>query len=118
MRVKRLILTTLAFSLLSGSLFSIDYDATLQSAWADVVERPPSGEITEAALRDTIEWQVFNGPIPKVNSATHYGLRLKWWNRIIKRFGIAIVAKDYSNFLIELKAALAKDQQQPGQSVQ
>ncbi len=91
---------------------AIDYEATPESVWLQKVGALPSFPVTASALRSAIEWCTFGGPVPKVNSATHYGLRLKRWDRLSKHFGFAAIADDYEKFLHELKAELAQTNKQ------
>ncbi len=93
----------------SISAQAIDYDATPESVWLRKFGSLPNFPVTGTALRTAIEWHTFSGPVPKVNGATHYGLRLKRWERHFTHFGFAPVADAYEKFLRELKAELSQE---------
>ncbi|HWL54272.1 MAG TPA: hypothetical protein VNQ90_17665 [Chthoniobacteraceae bacterium] len=105
--MKQLILI-FTFGLLVHAASAIDYQATPESAWVKRFGSAPGFEVTDAALRTAIEWDLFGGPVPKINGATHYGLQLKRWERSIRQFGFAVIADDYATFLEGLKAELSR----------
>lgn len=102
------VLIIFLIGLLAQTASAIDYSATNESVWLRWFWEAPPFEVTDAALRTAIEWDIFGGPVPKINGATHYGLQLKRWERSIKQFGIAVVADDYTKFLRELQAELVR----------
>lgn len=103
----RLITILFAAISIAAPCQAIDYTATRESVWARYGGGAPFRG-NDTALRLAIEYSVFGGPLPKVDSATHYGLQLKQWERALKAFGVAWMADDYAKFLRGLKADLAK----------
>lgn len=104
--MKTIILTAL---LLSSALASaLDFAATPQTAWSQWVGTPPPAHITDARLREAINWRVLGGPVPVRLGATPYGIQMKKWDATISNFGLPAVAEEYVDFLHRLQTALER----------
>lgn len=109
----RTLLAMLALGSMAAGARALDFQATPESTWREYVGLPMPVPLTDARLRLSLDMAVLGGPPLKVlDKASPMGVRMGYWDRVIARHGLPLVAADYVNFLRELKAELAREQNQ------
>lgn len=90
---------------------ALDFAATPESVWAEYVKLPQPNPLTDARLRVSLDMAVLGLPSKSLDKASPMGVRMGYWDRVIARHGLPLVAADYVIFLRELKAELEREQQ-------
>lgn len=107
--MKRSTLILAALLGISSCALALDFHATPESVWRRHVQAPMPTKLSEHALRTALEWQNLKGPLPKISTASPFGIQLQYWNRVINHMGLPAVADDYCIFLGQLRAELTKE---------
>lgn len=109
---RRTLLGVMALGGMMSMAQALDFAATPESVWAEYVKLPQPTPLTEARLRLSLDMAVLGLPSRSLNKASPMGVRMGYWDRVIARHGLPLVAADYVIFLRELKAELTREQQQ------
>ncbi len=109
------LMALMALMVCAGGARGLDFAATHESAWITYVGTPAPARISDARLRDAMQWRILGRPLPTRLGATPYGIALARWERTIANFGLPTVAAEYSQFLTQLRAELDREKQNQAQ---